>query len=108
MQCCSLLHQTLLSLPDTYTILCHFHFGPAPLLFLEVLVVALCPSPAEHWISYDLGVMSYLLPFHTVCGVPAVRILEWVGISSSSGPGFVRTLHCAPSAPSILRDFELF
>ena len=33
------------------------------------------------------------LTFHTVHGVLQARILEWVAISSSSGPCFVRTLH---------------
>ena len=37
------------------------------------------------------------LPFHTVHGVFQARILEWVAISSSSGPCFVRTLHYDPS-----------
>ena len=32
------------------------------------------------------------LPFHTVHGVLVARILEWVAISSSNGPCFVRTL----------------
>ena len=33
------------------------------------------------------------LPFFTVHGVLVARILEWVVISSSSGPHFFRTLH---------------
>ena len=33
------------------------------------------------------------IPFHTVHGVLQARILEWVAISSSSRPHFVRTLH---------------
>ena len=33
------------------------------------------------------------LPFHTAHGVRQARILEWVAISFSSGPHFVRTLH---------------
>ena len=35
-------------------------------------------------------------PFHTVHGVLQARILEWVAISSSSRPHFVRTLHYDP------------
>ena len=35
-----------------------------------------------------------LLPFHTFCRVLAARILELFAIPSSSGPLFVRTLHC--------------
>ena len=41
--------------------------------------------------------MSYLLPFHTVHGVLAARILEWFAIPSSSGSRCVRTLHYYPS-----------
>ena len=37
--------------------------------------------------------MSCFLPFHTVPGVLQARILEQVAISSSSEPGFNRTLH---------------
>ena len=33
------------------------------------------------------------LLFHTVHGVLLARIVDWVAISSSSGPHFVRTLH---------------
>ena len=36
---------------------------------------------------------SIFLPFHTAHGVCQARILEWVAISFSSGPHFVRTLH---------------
>ena len=35
----------------------------------------------------------YLL-FHTVHGVLVERKLEWFAIPSSSGPRFIRTLHC--------------
>ena len=37
--------------------------------------------------------MSCFLPFHTVHGVLQARTLERVAISSSSGPGFNRTVH---------------
>ena len=37
------------------------------------------------------------LPFHTVHGILAARILDWVAISSSSGPHFVRSIHYDPS-----------
>ena len=33
------------------------------------------------------------LPFHSGNGVLGARILEWVAISSSSGPHFVKTLY---------------
>ena len=36
------------------------------------------------------------LPFHTVHGVLKAGILKWFVISFSSGPCFVRTLHCDP------------
>ena len=44
----------------------------------------------------DLGVISQcriFLPFHTVHGALAARILEWFAISSSTGPPLVRTLY---------------
>ena len=34
------------------------------------------------------------LPFHTVHGVLKTRIWKWFAIPFSSGPHFVRTLHC--------------
>ena len=37
------------------------------------------------------------LPFHTVHEVLKARILKWFAIAFSSGPRFVRTLHCDPS-----------
>ena len=37
------------------------------------------------------------LPFHVAQGVLQSSILEWVAISSSSGPRFVRTLYYDPS-----------
>ena len=40
---------------------------------------------------------TILLPYHTVHGVLVARILEWFAIPSSSGPRFVKTLHCDPS-----------
>ena len=36
---------------------------------------------------------SYLFAFHTVNGVLMARILEWIAISSSSGPCVVRIIH---------------
>ena len=36
-------------------------------------------------------------PFHAAYGVFQAKILEWVAISSFSGPYFVRTLHYDPS-----------
>ena len=34
--------------------------------------------------------------FHTVHGILMARIAEWIAISFSSGPCFVRTLHHDP------------
>ena len=91
MQYCSLEYQTLLSPPGTSTSEHHFHFGPASSFFLELFL---------HW-SYRPGEFIFqcpiFLPFHTVHGVLAARILQWFAISSSSGPWFYRTLHYDPS-----------
>ena len=40
--------------------------------------------------------VSDFLPFHTVHDILEARILEWVSISSCSGPDDVRTLHYDP------------
>ena len=40
---------------------------------------------------------SIFLPFHTVHGFLKARILKWFAFPFSSGPHFVRTLHCDPS-----------
>ena len=45
MQYCSLLHWTLLSIPDIVTTECHFHFGPGTSFFLELLLYHNCPLP---------------------------------------------------------------
>ena len=55
MQYCSLQHQTLLSPPDTAPTEHHFHFGPAILFFLELLVIVLCSSPIAYWTPSNLG-----------------------------------------------------
>ena len=65
-------------------------------MFLELLVTALYSSPIAYGTPPTCRpylLMSYFLPFHTVHGVLATRIPEWVVISSSSGPCFVTTLH---------------
>ena len=101
MQYHSLQHWTLLSPPDTSTTEHHFCFGPAASFFLELLVIALCSSPVAYWTPSNLGgLISWchiFLSFRTVHKVLMERILEWFTISSSSGPGFVRTLHYDPS-----------
>ena len=50
-------------------------------------------SPKEENFKPKLG----LKPFYTVHRLLKAKLLERVPISSSSGPRFVRTLHCDPS-----------
>ena len=75
MQYCSLLLQTLLSPPNTFTTKHHFSFGPVTSFFLELLVIALHASPGAYWTSSDLGGSSSgvtsFWPLHTVHGVPS-------------------------------------
>ena len=66
-QCCSLLHQTLLSAPDTSTPGCCFCFGFTSSFLLELFLHS---PPAAHWTPTDLGVgvgshssVSYLFAF---------------------------------------------
>ena len=100
LQYCSLQHQTLFSPPDTSTTERRFRFGPAALFFLELLVIALYPSAIAYRILTNLGVGWGLYPgiifltFHTAHGVLTARTLEWIAISSSCSPRFVRILHC--------------
>ena len=58
MQYYSLQYRTLLSPPDTSTTECHFHFGAAASLFLELLVIAVCSSPVAYWTPSSLDVLS--------------------------------------------------
>ena len=97
MRYCSSQHWILLSPPDTSTTEHHFRFGPAASFFLELLVIALHFSPGAYWTSSDCRLIFQFhisLPFHTVYGVLVMRILEWFAIPSSSGPHFVRPIHC--------------
>ena len=50
----SLQHQTSLSPPDISTGEC-FHFDPANLFFLELLLIAIYTSPEAYWTPSDLG-----------------------------------------------------
>ena len=73
------------------------HFWPLEDIsfFLELLVIALLFSSTVLDTS-NLGahlLVSHFLLFHTVHEVLAARILEWVAVSSCSGPCFVRILH---------------
>ena len=69
MQYYSLLHQTLLSPPDTPTGKCHFCFGPVSSFFL---VLFLCSSPVAYWIPSQLKGLIFLcltfLFFLYMCG----------------------------------------
>ena len=58
MQSCSLLHWTLLLPWDTTTTEHCFHFGPAALFFLELLVIALYIFPLAYWTPSNLGDLS--------------------------------------------------
>ena len=100
MQYCSLLHQTLLSPPDTFTTEHYFCFGPDISFFLELLVIALCSSSVAYWTPSDTegsssGVTSVCL-FILLIGFSWQKILEWVATSSFSGPHFTITLHYDP------------
>ena len=101
MQYCSLQHWTLLSPPDISTTEHWFCFHPGTSFFMELLPIALYPSPVAYWSPSNLGahlLVSYLFAFHTVHGVIQARILvEWVAIFFSIGPRLVRTLYSDPS-----------
>ena len=91
MQQCSSQHETLLSPPDTSTTEHHFCFGPDISFFLELLVIALCSSSVAYWTPSDTegspsGVVSVCL-FILLTGFSWQKILEWVAVSFSSGPG---------------------
>ena len=107
MQCISLQHQTLLSLPVTSTAGHCFHFGSASSFLLELFVH---PSPVALWGTYwplkFISAMSscqrYVSPevqchiflsFHTVHGILQARMLKWFAIPFSNGPCFVGTVH---------------
>ena len=101
MKYCLLQHWSLLLSPYISTTEHHFCFGPAASFFLELLVIALHSSPVAYMTPSDLrgsssSVISFCL-FCTVHRVLVARILEWVAISSSSRPQFVRTVHYDPS-----------
>ena len=97
MQYCSLQHWTLLSPPDTSTAEHHSCFGPATSILTGA--ISNCLPPIAYWTPSDLkGSWCHIfLPFQTVHGVLQARILEWVAISFSSDPRFVRTLCYDPS-----------
>ena len=57
-----------------------------PLLFPSSILDTFGPGELIFW-------SHICLLFHTAHGVLQARILEWVAISFSSGPHFVRSLH---------------
>ena len=100
----SLQHWTLLSPPDTSAAERHFCFYPTTSFSLELLVIALCSSLITCWIPSDLGrgegarlLVSYLFVFSR-CSLGSCSKNPRVGAASSSSvPGSVTTLPCAPS-----------
>ena len=93
----SLWHRTLFSPADTSTTGHLFHSGPASSFFLELFLHSFL---REYWTSSYLGGSIFqcyiFFPFHAAYGVFQAKILEWVAISSFSGPYFVRTRHYNP------------
>ena len=73
------------------------------LKFISIELVTLFNHliPVAYWTHSNLGELIFwghiFLPFQTVHVDLQARILEWVAISSSSGPWFVETLHYDPS-----------
>ena len=88
----------LLSPPEICTTDCHFCFSPVVSFFLELLVIVLHSSPVAYWAVFNLGggvhlPTSYFLAFSYCSFDFKAGILEWVAISSSSGPHSVRTFY---------------
>ena len=98
MKYCSLQLQCWLSPPDTSTTEHCFRFGPATSFYLELLVVTLCSAVVAYYTPFWPGGLIFqcriFLPSHTIHGVLEAGMLEWFAIPSSTGPRFVRTLHC--------------
>ena len=96
MQYCSLQCQTFLPPSDSATTEHHFHFGPAA-SFFPGTISNFPPLPSSmldtFWSEGLIFWCHIFLPFHTIHGVLEARILEWVVISPTSGPHFIRTLH---------------
>jgi len=72
------------------------------IIFLGNELISFChfsgSTQVGYWTPSDLGnspLVSYIFAFSH--GVLLAKILQWVIISSSSGPGFVKTLHYDPS-----------
>ena len=94
MQYCSLQHQTLLPSPVTCTT--RFIFA---LVHLSIPPRVTSPFFSSSILgTYQPGQFIFqcpiFFPFH---GVLKARTLKWFAIPFSSGPHFIRTLHCDPS-----------
>ena len=98
MQHCSLQYRTLLSPPGTSTTEHWFRFGPATSFFLELLPIALCPSPVAYWTPPNLGDSSFSVLsfcFFSCCswgsqGKNAEEVchslLQWITFCQNSPP----------------------
>ena len=70
---------------------------------LGVLIIYRCLNGplfvADPWTTAYQSPLSFTISrsLHVVHGVLLARILEWFAIHSSSGPCFIRALHCDPS-----------
>ena len=92
----------------------HNHSWASFLLWLSHFILSgvlhNCPSffPSSILDTFWPGELIFqyhiFLPYHTVHGVLAAKVLEWVAIPSSSEPCFVRTLHYDPFILSDLND----
>ena len=94
MQYCSLQHWTLLLSPVTSTTVL-FLLWLHPVILSGVIFPLISSSILG---TYRPGEFLFQCPiflaFHTVYGVLKARIWKWFAIPFSSGPHFVRTLHC--------------
>lgn len=110
----SLNYQILLSLPDISISERHFHFGPASLFFLELLVISIL-FPNSYWTTSNLGTHLPVLcprPFDAVCGALQVRLLESMPPLSPVECillGFLTTAHMSLLAPhGLAHSFTAF
>lgn len=111
----SLNYQILLSLPDISISERHFHFGPASLFFLELLVISMSYSPivTGQLPTWGLIFQCYVLrPFDAVCGALQVRLLESMPPLSPVECillGFLTTAHMSLLAPhGLAHSFTAF
>ena len=74
MQCCPSQHWTS---ADTSTADHRFHFGPADVLFLELLVVFLHSFPVAHWTLSNLGLLIFRCQFFFFCHCVQFMGFSW-------------------------------